>query len=180
MFLVILRISGVTRGRSPCGLKPYLFFISKNKGSCISGGFCFAQNRRHLSPKRTQALRSVKSQNRGISPLAITRAKGPGTAPAEISKDLAVSSAYRNPVQAAFKSNAGISSGSPKASWTKQAVEGVEYSGVKVATRQRPISSGSRPERARAAQPALNYSCAPFITRHAQNAPAPSWSVKRP
>ena len=58
--------------------------------------------------------------------------------------------ANKKPVQAAFRSKQGMSSGKPRAAWSPQAAEGTRVSGVTVATMQAPIWSGGTPASSRA------------------------------
>ena len=64
----------------------------------------------------------------------------------------------RKPVQAAFKSKQGVSSGIPRSRWSIQAAEGTMVSAETVATMHTPMSAGVIPAMCRASRAALTHS----------------------
>ena len=104
------------------------------------------------SPKRTQVFRSEWSITRLMTSAPTIRAQGRG---ASDSRAWAVFRPYRKPAQAAFRSKQSVPSPSPSSRWSRQAVEGLAWSGVKVPTRHTPMSAAVIPARSMAWRAAL-------------------------
>ena len=107
------------------------------------------------SPKRIQLPRSSQLTMRLSASPPMTSASFLSDA---ASRHSAVCSANTKPEQAAFRSKHSVSVGSPSAFCTEQAVAGIRFSGVMVATMHTAISSGAAPLDASALRAAAMHS----------------------